>query len=151
VEEFFTNIENLKSLFVAEVLAAVPVALGLAWKFIKGKLGPDRMETLTSIARVAVFASEELGHKGGKVGDAITGAEKLGFATAKVRELAAKAGIKVSVADAEAFIEAVLNEVRPFQGVPDLDAFNLGAEKSDGPAVAVTSLGKRPIYDNPQA
>jgi hypothetical protein len=78
------------------------------------------METLNSVARVAVFAAEELGHKHGKANENISGQEKLAFAVARLRELAASAGLKVTDAEAKALAEAVLNEVRPYAQLPDL-------------------------------
>lgn len=133
MEELLNRLLEFKLLVQAEVLAAIPVAIGLLYKRIKSALGPERQETLESIARVAVFAAEELGHKGGKVGEEVSGREKLVFAVARLREIAAKAGIKVTDAEAETLVEALLNQVRPYAQLPDLEVppppANVGAEE----------------------
>lgn len=143
MEELLNRLLEFKVLVQAEVLAAIPVAIGLLWKRIKSQLGPERMETLTSIARVAVFAAEELGHKGGKADEVVTGRQKLAFAVGRLTELASRAGIKVTAEEAEALVEAILNEVRPYNQLPDLDAVlgqeppagaNVGAERDFTPA-----------------
>lgn len=132
MEELLNRLLEFEQLVKAEVLTAIPLAIGLLWKRIKSALGPERLETLTSIARVAVFAAEELGHKGGKVGEDISGRAKLEFAVGRLFELASRAGLKVSEDEAKALIEAVLNEVRPYAQLPDLPALpaNEGGEVS---------------------
>lgn len=122
---------DFEAVIKAELLAAVPVVVGLIWKRIKSALGPERLDTLTSIARVAVFAAEELSHKGAKVDEAVSGQEKLAYAVNRLVDLAAAAKVKVTVQEAKALIEAVLNEVRPYteppESVPPVPA-SVGAE-----------------------
>jgi glutamine synthetase type III len=137
MEELLNQLFTLKELVLAELAAAIPVAAALAWKYIKGKLGPARLETLGGLARVAVFAAEELGHKGGKVNELVTGRQKLEFAVGRLRDLAARAGVKVTDEEAKNLVEAVLNEVRPYTQLPDLSPpipVSAGARDPEVPA-----------------
>lgn len=117
---------NLTEWLTATALAAIPAVVGLLWKRIRSATGPEKVEVLTNLARVAVFAAEELGHKNGKVGEEVSGREKLAYAVARLEDLSKRVHVKVDNDQAEALIEAVLNETRPYTQLPDV--MNVGAE-----------------------
>jgi hypothetical protein len=89
---------------IAAVLAPLIASLVVAvQRWLQARITPERLATVSQLARVATGAAEEIGRAtNASPGDKFTYAE--GF----LKESARRVGIKLSEAEANAFIHSVL-------------------------------------------
>lgn len=90
---------------VVPLLGAVVMAVR---SFIRTKLTPQRLSTVSQLARVAVDAAEEVG----RAIDGVGPAEKFSYAEGVLKQSAKRVGVKLTNQEANAFIHSILNGKR---------------------------------------